>query len=74
MSFEEFEDAFIWSCDSCGLRAELPATSFWAAWGDLKGRGWRATRLDDGWTHACGKCSRKSSASILDMPARKVSR
>ncbi len=36
MSFDEYEDAFVWRCDGCGLSAEIqrgPAPS-WPALGD----------------------------------------
>jgi hypothetical protein len=69
MSFSEYEDCFVWTCDKCGLAAEFPATSFWNALGELKGRGWRIGRDDEGWTHHCGKCW-KSAKSLLDEPIK----
>lgn len=77
MSFSEYEDCFVWTCDKCGLSAEFPATSFWTALGDLKGRGWRGWREDDGWSHYCGRCAqtqRERDKGLLDRPLRSVGR
>lgn len=77
MSFSEYEDCFVWICDKCALSAEFPATSFWNALGDLKGRGWRITREDEGWSHYCGRCAqaaREADKGLLDRPLRSVRR
>jgi len=74
MSFIEYEDAFVWECDSCGLRAEFPPTNFWASKDEVKARGWHFFRDDrDGvWSHTCAKCVKKQAkVSVLD---RKVGR
>lgn len=64
---EEREDGFQWTCDGCGAVAEFASADFWSAWGELKARGWSATRIDDGWTHDCPRCSRPKG-SVLDLP------
>ena len=70
MSFEEYEDSFVWKCDFCGRSAEFPPDDFWSALAELKSRGWRISREDDGWTHRCSRC-RKSAAELLDMPLKR---
>jgi hypothetical protein len=75
--FSEFEDCFVWTCDKCGFAAEFPATSFWGALGELKGRGWRVMRDDGGWTHHCQRCAqaaRDADKGLLDRPLRSVGR
>jgi hypothetical protein len=75
MSFSEFEDCFVWSCDKCGLAVEFPATSFWSAHGELKARGWRFIREYEGsWSHYCSKCKQQADAGILDRKIRSVGR
>lgn len=73
MSFQEFEDAFVWTCDRCGLRAEFPPNDFWGALAQLKSRRWEIDRDEEGWGHVCGRC-RKTGAEILDMPVKRVGR
>jgi hypothetical protein len=76
MSFSEYEDCFVWTCDKCALSAEFPATSFWAAHGELKARGWRFMREEEGaWSHYCGRCAqaqREADRGLLDRPLRSV--
>jgi hypothetical protein len=67
MSFEEFEDCFIWECDACGLKATFPPGDFWGAVAQLKTRRWEFERDEEGWGHKCGRC-RKTGAQILAMP------
>lgn len=75
MSFYEYPDAFIWECDTCHLQAQFPPTSFWHGHGELKARGWRFTRDEEGaWSHACGKCKAKADKGLLDRPSNKLSR
>jgi hypothetical protein len=77
MAFEEFEDRFVWSCGACGLSVEFPPHNFHGCWAELKSRGWRARREQDGegvtWSHSCGRCSRKADAGLLDRRPRAVS-
>ena len=77
MSFEEFEDRFVWTCDSCGLSVEFPPGSFMTCWTELKARGWRATREQAGeevdWSHKCGRCARKAVAELMNRKPRAVS-
>jgi hypothetical protein len=76
MSFEEDELSFRWRCDKCSLEVEFPPTNFWGAWGELKARGWHATKEQDvegyGWSHHCAACWRKANEGILDRPLRRV--
>jgi predicted RNA-binding Zn-ribbon protein involved in translation (DUF1610 family) len=67
MSFEEFDDAFVWRCDECKQSAIFPPGDFWRALAELKSRGWRIDRGQDGWGHYCPRC-KKSGAEILSMP------
>jgi hypothetical protein len=76
MSFDEFEDCFVWRCDGCGLTAEFtrgqPGT-FRAAVDELKARGWRISRDRHGeWNHRCAKCAKAVDAGILDRTLRRV--
>jgi hypothetical protein len=73
MSFEEYEDCFVWQCDDCSLRAEFPPGDFWGALAELKARGWRIWREEDGWTHRCARC-KKTGAEILATPFSRESR
>lgn len=77
MSFEEFDDVFVWRCNGCGLSVEFPPHNFSACWSELRARGWRARREagEDGvdWSHSCGRCVRKADATILDRKPRAVS-
>lgn len=77
MSFEEFEDVFVWRCDGCGLSVEFAPHSFMSCWGELKSRGWRAKRERDGdevdWSHSCGACARKAVAEFMNRKPRAVS-
>jgi hypothetical protein len=77
MSFEEFEDRFVWTCGGCGLAVEFAPHNFMGCWNELKSRGWRARREAGeegvGWGHSCGRCARKVDAGILDRKPRAVS-
>ena len=67
MSVEEFNDAFVWSCNGCGLTAEFPPENFYRCVAELKHRGWRITRDRNEWVHQCGRCVRKENVvSVLD--------
>ncbi len=74
MSFSEYPDALIWECDTCGLQAQFPPTSFWAGLDEIKSRGWRITRDGEGWLHYCAKCKAKADEGILDRPSNKLRR
>jgi hypothetical protein len=73
MSFDEYDDCFVWRCDRCGHCAEFPPGDFWRALRELKSRGWLIERDDDGWSHTCKRC-RKSSAELLSMPVKRTER
>ena len=72
MSMSEYEDCFIWTCDGCGLQAEFERGgpgSFMACVGELKARGWRISRDQDGdWDHRCARCKAKVAADLLNRP------
>jgi hypothetical protein len=73
MSFEEFSDRFVWSCDGCGLSAEFAPRDFMTCWTELRARGWRARREageEGGWSHSCGRCVQRADAGILDRKPR----
>ena len=76
MSFDEFEDAFVWRCDGCGLSAEFergPPGTFRACVDELKSRGWRISRdRYSDWDHRCAKCKAEAYKGILDRPLRRV--
>jgi hypothetical protein len=70
MAMSEYEDAFVFSCDGCGLTAEFQRGgpgSFMACVGEIKSRGWRISRDRDGdYSHHCGKCRQGEAARLLD--------
>jgi hypothetical protein len=66
MSFYEYEDCFVWSCDRCGKSAEFPPNDFWSALAELKSRGWRVERGREGWAHTCPGCRKGEAARLLD--------
>jgi hypothetical protein len=76
MSFVEYAEEFVWSCDDCGLAVSFKPHDFWSCKDELKARGWgfHRDRYEGTWTHSCGKCARKAAASnvsILDrVPGR----
>lgn len=84
MSFQEFSDCFVWSCDGkdCDLKVVFKPHDFMACVAELKSRGWQFC-LDEetghegwgrDWRHYCQKCERKRRrTSILDqVPGRAV--
>jgi hypothetical protein len=56
-----------WRCDGCNAVADFQGLDFRSAWDELKHKGWRATRVDDGFMHECGRCCRPKG-SVLAMP------
>jgi hypothetical protein len=76
MSFEEDQLSFRWRCDTCSLEVEFPPTNFWGAWGELKARGWRATKEQDETGMRgrilAGRCKAKADRGLLDRPLRRV--
>jgi hypothetical protein len=74
MSFEEYEDAYVWQCEKCGLTAEFPRHDFYACVAELKCRGWQSSRddPDEGWQwhHKCKRC-RLTLEEFLNRPARR---
>ena len=71
MSFGEYEDCFVWTCDGCSQEAIFPIGDFWRSLGELKARGWRVGRDDEGRDHRCSKC-RKKETSFLDRKPKVV--
>jgi hypothetical protein len=68
MSFEEWGDCFIWTCDECGHIAAFKPNDFWACVDELKSRGWGFSREEGDWTHSCGRCRHKHrQTSILNQ-------
>jgi hypothetical protein len=74
MSFDEFEDCFVWRCDRCGKSTQFPPDDFWGALRELKVRGWQFERDEEGWGHTCGNCARKFAREILDRPVVRMPR
>ena len=80
MSFEEIENAYIWTCEGCGKIAAFPSSDFYRRKDELKERGWEFV-LDEEtghegwgrtWRHYCQPCRRKrQQTSILDRPVSK---
>jgi hypothetical protein len=72
MSFSEYDTAFMWSCEGCGLEAEFPRSQqpgyFMSCVHEIKDRGWRISRDQDGeYSHHCSKCRREDGAKLLAM-------
>jgi hypothetical protein len=74
MSFEEFDDCFVWRCDRCKREAIFPPDDFWGAVRELKSRGWLFERDEDGWSHTCSRCRKTMGAEILGMPVIRKAR
>ena len=74
MSFEEWNDVFIWRCDQCGKEAIFPPSDFFERVDELKARSWSFHRNDDGtWDHSCGRCVQKHrQTNILDRTIKSV--
>ena len=70
MSFEDWEDCFIWRCDGKDCRKEVifAPTDFWGCVAEMKSGGWRFYRHDDGdWHHFCQRCQYKhNQTDIMD--------
>ena len=60
MAFSEWEDCFQWTCDGCSKSAEFPPGDFWQALAELKSRGWRIGRDNNGWSHHCQRCQQRT--------------
>ena len=73
MSFDEYDDCFVWRCDRCSQKAVFPPGNFWAGLAEIKSRGWEIDRNEDGWSHCCARC-KKSSTEIMNMPVVRGSR
>ena len=84
MSMSEYEDAFVFACDGCGLSAEFVRGgpgSFMACVSEIKYRGWRIVREDGDYSHFCSNpdcrasVAKKSAAiakRLLGQPLRTV--
>ena len=62
--FEEYDDCFVWRCNTCGKTAEFPPGDFWGALAELKSRGWKVSRGPDDWEHYCGACRKKMAEAF----------
>ena len=68
MSFEEFQDCFVWRCDDCGLVVEFPPRDFWGCKDEIRARGWRFFREEGTWFHSCARCTKKNeNVNVLAM-------
>jgi hypothetical protein len=76
MSFSEYEDVFVWSCEKCDLTAQFPPNDFYGCVAEIKARGWLIERDSEGeWHHYCGRCrSKVNSAKVMDMPFSSIKR
>ena len=74
MSFDEYDDCFVWACDRCRTKAILPPGDFWGAVAELKGRGWLLERDENGWGHTCARCRKTMGVEILSMPVQRTER
>jgi hypothetical protein len=76
MSFEEYNDCFIWSCDEkgCDRLVAFKPNNFFACVDELKAMGWSFIHHDDGdWSHSCGNCNRKRRrTNIMDRSFKTV--
>ena len=81
MSFEEYPEAFAWTCDECGKIAAFPPSDFYEHKDELKERGW-SFHLDEDtghegwgrtWRHYCQRCQHKRrQTSIMDQRIKSV--
>ena len=61
MSFEEYEDCFVWKCNTCHKEVLFPPNDFFDCVAELKARGWTFSRDNEGvWNHTCAYCNYKS--------------
>jgi hypothetical protein len=51
MSFEEYDECFLWRCDECGHEVAFKPHDFFACVAELKARGWGFAREPEGWRH-----------------------
>ena len=74
MSFTEFEDCFLWSCNSCAKEVAFKPHDFFGCVAELKARGWSFTHEHDGdWSHTCGYCNHKRRRTdIMDRTLKTV--
>jgi hypothetical protein len=65
MSFTEFPDCFVWTCDQCDLEVTFAPTDFSGCVAELKMRQWRFYNDDGEWNHTCGRCNYKNRQTSL---------
>ena len=73
MSFDEWDDAFVWRCDDCHLTVEFPARDFYSCVAELKARGWQMIR-DRGIPKAAGGRTSAGAARGRPMPRCSIDR
>jgi hypothetical protein len=72
MSFEEYPEAFVWSCNTCDHWVAFKPHDFFGCVAELRARGWGFARSDEGaWEHWCPRCKPRL-AQVLKMKAREV--
>jgi hypothetical protein len=74
MSFEEYEDCFVWRCNGkdCGKEVVFPPTDFYGRVAELRARGWLFSLVEETghegwgrtWTHYCQHCRAKRQQTI----------
>lgn len=75
MSFAEFPEAFIWTCDECGYEVWFKPRNFFACVEELKARRWGFSppQGDEDWGHTCGRCCHKHrQTSIMNQTIKSV--
>jgi hypothetical protein len=73
MSFEEFDDCFLWICDDCGKQVAFKPRHFSDCVDELKERGWGFSREPEGWRHSCAFCRHKKQKEQGDLMSRRFS-
>jgi hypothetical protein len=75
VSFEEWDIAFLWRCDTCGYEVAFKPRNFYACVDELKERGWLFSLEEETghegwgrtWHHYCQRCRRgRQQTSIMD--------
>lgn len=71
--FTEYEDCFVWSCDTCHKEVFFKPNNFMDCVAELHARGWIFTRDDPTWRHTCQRCQYKhQQTNIMDRTFKSV--
>lgn len=75
MSFGEDENSLAWWCERCSAVMEFERRNvpgyFMDCVSELKARGWRIERTQDGdWAHTCPKCRKGETARVMNTVIR----